>query len=224
MKISIEGAPSFATAVCTFSTGESLYLTYGSMIAMSPGFKVAGSVGAGGLWRAALRNLIGQESFFMGSYTSVEEGCWLAIASAYPGEIVELDIGTNTWLLAPASVLASSVAVGVDPKIGTPRLLFLDEKLVRLKLSGNGIALIGSFGCLIPIDLDVGEEVSVDTGYLVGFTDSVTLKLGVVGGLGTTVITGENLIGHLTGPGKVLLQTRTLENYKKWINSTNSTE
>jgi len=64
-------------------------------------------------------------------------------------------------------------------------------------------------GTIVPFDLKTGERLRVDTGCLVAFDASVDYDITRVGGIKTSLFSGEGLFfASLTGPGRVWLQTR----------------
>ena len=67
------------------------------------------------------------------------------------------------------------------------------------------------------IELQAGQEYVVDTGHMVAFTDSVGYRVSKVGGLKSTLFSGEGLVCRLTGPGKILIQSRSTDAFLSWL-------
>ncbi len=81
------------------------------------------------------------------------------------------------------------------------------------KLSGNGIAFIEIDGNMIEYDLKDGEQMIADTGNVLGFETSVTMKIKQVSGIKNKLLGGEGFFNTtLTGPGKIWLQTMPISN------------
>jgi len=57
----------------------------------------------------------------------------------------------------------------------------------------------------------------VDTGHMVAFDESVGYAVQRVGGLKSTLFSGEGLVCRLTGPGKILIQTRSSDAFLAWL-------
>ena len=56
----------------------------------------------------------------------------------------------------------------------------------------------------------------MDTGCIVGFDDSVNYDIQFVGGIKTAIFGGEGLfLATLTGPGRVIVQSMTLEKMRR---------
>ena len=76
------------------------------------------------------------------------------------------------------------------------------------KLEGDGLAFVHAGGTLARKELQAGEVLKVDTGCIVGFTQTVDYDIEFVGGIRNTVFGGEGLFyATLTGPGVVYIQS-----------------
>ena len=94
----------------------------------------------------------------------------------------------------------------VNQKLGAG--FFGGEGFIMQKLTGNGIAFAEVDGELVEYTLAPGEQMVVDTGYVMGFELSVSMDIQQVKGLKNMVLGGEGLFNTvLTGPGKIWLQT-----------------
>jgi uncharacterized protein (AIM24 family) len=67
------------------------------------------------------------------------------------------------------------------------------------------------------MDLAAGEKHVVDTGHLVAFSADLGFQVRRVGGLKSTLFSGEGLVVDLTGPGRVLMQTRSTDAFLSWL-------
>jgi uncharacterized protein (AIM24 family) len=76
------------------------------------------------------------------------------------------------------------------------------------KLEGDGMAFVHSGGYIIEKDLQAGELLKVDTGCLVGFTQTVHYDIQLVKGVKNVIFGGEGMFyATLRGPGKIWLQS-----------------
>ena len=57
----------------------------------------------------------------------------------------------------------------------------------------------------------------MDTSHLVAFSENIGFKVRGVGGLKSTILGGEGLVVDLTGPGRVLMQTRSVNAFLGWL-------
>ncbi len=91
-------------------------------------------------------------------------------------------------------------------------ILFGGEGFILQKLYGEGTAWIYSAGDIIEFTLVPGQMLKVATGNVVAWEGSVNYDIGTVGGVRTAIFGGEGLfVTTLTGPGKVLLQSMTMQ-------------
>jgi len=52
---------------------------------------------------------------------------------------------------------------------------------------------------------------------MVSFDEGVEYKVKRVGGLKSTLLSGEGLVCELTGPGKISIQSRSLDSFISWL-------
>ena len=82
---------------------------------------------------------------------------------------------------------------------------------LRIYVNGEpGTVYYNSYGAIKEVAVQPGEELVVDTGHLVAFTNDVEYSIGKVGGIGSLIAGGEGLVMKFKGNGKVWVQTRTL--------------
>lgn len=62
-----------------------------------------------------------------------------------------------------------------------------------------------------------GQEYLVDTGHLVAFEEGVRYEIHKAGGWKSTILGGEGLVCHCTGPGRLFLQSRSEEEFLGWL-------
>ena len=86
-----------------------------------------------------------------------------------------------------------------------------------LRVSGQGKAILSSYGAIHEINLAAGERYTIDTGHLVAFSENMGFNVRTVGGLKSTLFSGEGLVVDMTGPGRVLLQTRSTDAFLSWL-------
>lgn len=207
MNYEIKGAP-FPVAICNLSAGESVVCQKGAMIWMSSNMQMETS--GGGIGKMFSKALTG-ESMFQNTYTAVSSNGMIAFGSDVPGVIVPIDISpSNTIVAQKSAFLASSPSVNFElffQKKGMAGF-FGGEGFIMQKFTGNGPLLLEFDGSVIEYDLQAGQTMLIDTGYLVAMTDTVTISVEKIKGLGNIMLGGEGLFNtKVTGPGHVWLQT-----------------
>jgi len=216
MKVDIQYRPSYALAVVSLDANESLQAEAGAMVSMSPG--LAMDTGAkGGLMGALKRSVLGGESFFLNTYRASASGGQISLAPALPGDMAVLELRDEPLMVQSGSYVASSEGINIDTKWSGAQTFFAREGLIMLKCAGPGTLVLSSYGAIHEMELAEGESHTVDTGHLVAFTEGMGFKVRTVGGMKSTLFSGEGLVVDLTGPGKALMQTRSDDAFLSWL-------
>ena len=207
MQYELKGG-AFPVVVCRLNSGESMITEKGSMVWMTPNMEMT-TTGGGGIGKMFSKALTG-ESMFQNIYTARGEGM-ITFGSSFPSQILPLEVTPGkSFILQKSAFLASEAGVQlsmhVNQKLGAG--FFGGEGFIMQKLTGNGIAFAEVDGELVEYTLAPGEQLVVDTGYVMGFELSVSMNIQQVKGLKNMVLGGEGLFNTvLTGPGKIWLQT-----------------
>jgi uncharacterized protein (TIGR00266 family) len=216
MQVEITYRPSYALAVVTLGADESIQAEAGAMVSMSPGMAIE-TKATGGLMGALKRSVLGGESFFMNSYRAPAEGGQITLAPALPGDMALIELHDETLMVQSGSYVGSSEGVDIDTKWSGAQTFFAREGLIMLKCSGVGTLVLSSYGAIHEMELAAAESHTVDTGHLVAFTDGMGFSVRRIGGMKSTLFSGEGLVVDLTGPGKVLMQTRSDDAFLSWL-------
>ena len=212
MKTEFEFGPAFTLMTAHLSPGEQLKVEPGAMVAQSASVEMKSGM-SGGFFKGLKKAMLGGESFILNTYTAGPAGGWVSLAPGAPGDSGAFDLspGENLFMQGGA-YLASTANVETDTKFQGAKGFFSGEGAFFLKAStteGAGQVFYTSYGALKEIEI-AGEEVVVDTGHVVAFTDGVGYNISKVGGLGSALLGGEGLVMKFSGKGKVWIQTRDL--------------
>jgi uncharacterized protein (TIGR00266 family) len=166
----------------------------------------------GRLLKGAKRALAG-DSFFVTTFTNDgRKRRDVAFAAPYPGKILAVNLQEwgNRVIAQKDSFLCA--AFGIEVSIAFNRRIgagfFGGEGFILQRLDGDGLAFLHASGTLAEMKLAPGETLRVDTGCLVAMEESVGYDVQMVPGIKTALFGGEGLFFvHLTGPGRVVLQT-----------------
>jgi uncharacterized protein (TIGR00266 family) len=191
--------------------GEAVRAEAGAMMYMEDGIEM--QTGTGGGLFSGLKRMVTGESFFITSFLFNGSGKGhVGFGAPYPGKIIPIDLGgmgkeilcqKDAFLCAAQGI---EIEVAFTKKLGAG--LFGGEGFILQRLTGDGMAFVHAGGTIIERDLAQGESLRVDTGCLVAFTPSVTYDIQFVGGFKNALFGGEGLfLAHLSGPGKVYLQS-----------------
>lgn len=207
--------PSYSLLKVRLERGDSISAESGAMVSMSSGIEMQTSA-KGGLFGALKRRVLGGESFFMNTFTANEPG-EVTFAPTLPGDIHALQLSGQTMYAQSGAYIASSPQIEIDTKWGGAKTFFSREGLFLLKLSGTGNLFLSSYGAIHEIELGVGQKYTVDTGHMVAFAEGVGYSVRRVGGLKSTLFSGEGLVCELTGPGKIMIQSRSADAFLSWL-------
>ncbi|MGD9793033.1 MAG: TIGR00266 family protein [Acidimicrobiia bacterium] len=221
MQVVTRQTPSFGVARLNLAGSESVRAEAGAMMATSAGVIVAAKA-EGGVLKSLKRAALGGESFFITTYTAPSQGGWVDVAPRLPGDLLTLDITPERSLIVQkGSWLASAQSVELDTKWGGFKNMFGSEGAFIVRAAGSGPIVIACYGALETWDLAPGQTITVDTGHMVAYEDTVQMGLRkVTGGLVQTFKSGEGLVFDFTGPGKVMTQTRNPNEFLSWIGAT----
>ncbi|MEX2261545.1 MAG: TIGR00266 family protein [Bryobacteraceae bacterium] len=166
----------------------------------------------------ALRRTVTGESLFLTYFRATTEG-EVGFAGNYPGRVQVFELCPGQSVLAQRDaflVAQASVTLGVAfvKKLGSG--FFGGEGFILEKLTGPGAVFIHGGGDFIEFQLRPGEQLQVDTGCIVAFDETVDYDIQFVGGIKRAIFGGEGLfLATLTGPGKVIVQSMTLEKLRR---------
>ncbi|MBN1562962.1 MAG: TIGR00266 family protein [Anaerolineae bacterium] len=217
MRAEILYRPSYSMAIVDLEPLEEIRVEAGSMVSMTEDVTLKTQM-EGGLLRSLSRSLFGGESFFMNVYQAPNFGGQINLAPALPGDMMILEVRPqDTLLVQGGSYVASSMGIEIDTKWGGARTFFASEGLIMLRGSGAGLLLLSSYGAIHPVDLAPGQKYTVDTGHLVAFSERMEFNVRRIGGMRSTLFSGEGLVVDLTGPGRVYMQTRSEDAFLSWL-------
>ena len=197
--------------------GDTIRAEAGAMMYMTTGIEMKTQAGEGkgnGVMGALLggaKRMIAGESFFSTTFTATQANQQIGFAAPYPGKIIPLNLAeTGPMLCQRDAYLCGDVTAHVEmaftKKLGAG--FFGGEGFVLQKLHGEGTVFIHSAGGILPFDLVAGQSLKVDTGCLVGMSETVTYDIQMMTGIKNVLFAGEGLFfAYLTGPGRVYLQT-----------------
>ncbi|MET0391469.1 MAG: TIGR00266 family protein [Polyangiales bacterium] len=214
MEIQIRNRPSFANLWVRLIRGERIVAESDAMASMSSAIRVS-TRWSGGFFSAVLRKLFGGESLFVNEFGTDSEGD-LVLTQPAPGDIECLDLRGGALFLQAGAFLACDPSVQLGLGFAGLRSLIAREGLFRLRVSGQGRVWFGGYGGIVTKDLS-GEYI-VDSGHLLAYEPTVRLSLGLSGGIFSSLFGGEGIVMVLRGPGRIYLQSRSLEGLAAWAN------
>lgn len=201
--------------------GQEVYAEAGKMLYKTPSIqwetRMQGDSIGQKIWGAVKRKLMG-ESLFLTYFRAHSDG-EVGFAGNYPGRIQSFDLAPGQSVLVQRdSFLFAQTTVQLNialvKKIGVG--FFGGEGFILERLTGPGSVFIHGGGDFIEFTLRPGEVLQVDTGCIVAFDEGVQYDIQFVGGIKTAIFGGEGLfLATLTGPGRVIVQSMTLDKLRR---------
>jgi uncharacterized protein (AIM24 family) len=156
------------------------------------------------------------ESLFLNRYTAQGDGM-IAFTSSFPGAIRAVEVDpAHPVVVQKSGFLAAEEGVELSTFFQKKGMVgfFGGEGFIMQKLTGKGIAFVEIDGSVIEYNLQAGEKLVIDTGYVALMDASCTMDVETVKGVKNALFGGEGLFNTVvTGPGRVMLQTMPLSGF-----------
>lgn len=212
MRFEIKGEP-LPVVIVYLDANETINCQKGAMSWMTPNMKM--ETHTGGIGKAFSKMFSG-ESMFTNTYISEGGPGMIAFASSFPGSIIPFDISKGDMIVQKSGYLASQptveLSIAFQKKIGAG--FFGGEGFIMQKLHGQGMAFVEIDGYVVEYELQAGQQMLIDTGYLAAMSDTCKMDIQQVKGIGNVLFGGEGLFNTVvTGPGKIYLQTMPISNF-----------
>jgi uncharacterized protein (TIGR00266 family) len=216
MKTTIEGQPSFAHIHVDLAPGESITAESDAMASMAADLDLATRFN-GGFFPGLARKFFADESLFINEFTNNTDGVRrLTLVQPTPGDISFVELNGNSVCLQPGAYLASTPGIKLTLRYAGLASFIGREGLFKLVASGTGTVWYGAYGALMEHVMD--GELIVDTSHLVVYDPALKLKVQLAGGFFSSFFGGEGLVTRVQGKGHVVIQTRSLDGLKGWLN------
>lgn len=227
LKYDIEGG-NLPVVICYPEAGQTLCTESGAMSWMSPNIKMDTNTG-GGL-KKVLGRMFSGESIFMNEYTAQGGSGMIAFASSFPGSIIPYHVTPGNGIIVQkrgflAMEKGLELSVYFQKRLG--KGLFGGEGFIMQQIKGDGLVFLEIDGHCKEYDLEQGQSIVVDTGYLAAMSESCTMDIETVKGVKNIFFGGEGLFHtRITGPGKVYIQSmpviNTAERLTPYLNISSS--
>ncbi|MFC7138095.1 TIGR00266 family protein [Halobaculum litoreum] len=214
MEYDITARPSYAMLTVSLAEGESVRAESGAMVSHDSGIDI--ETNATGGFLKSVRRAFGGESFFQNTFAARTPGD-ASFAPPLPGDVEHVALSEETLYVQSGSYLAGDGGLDVDTEFGGARSFFGGEGLFLLRVTGSGPLFLSSYGAIEAVDLDERDSFVVDTGHIVAFEDSADFTVRKVGGLRSTLTSGEGLVCEFSGSGRVWLQSRSQDAFLSWL-------
>lgn len=216
----IVDSPTFSHLKVLLKQGQQIKTERGNMLAFEPTLEIQTKKAEKGFFKSLKRKFAG-ETFLMNFFHANNNG-WLLLAPPFAGDLMHIPMEhMDSWIVFSGGYIASSTnltqATGFQ---GFKKSIFSGENAFTLTISaqeGPGDLFVGANGAFIEWTLQEGQILNCDNGHLVAMESSVHMDIKKVGGWKSTMMSGEGVICQLTGPGKIIMQSRNPKEFAQWL-------
>lgn len=208
LRYKIEGG-NLPVVICFPEAGQTICTERGSMSWMSPNMKMETNTGGG--FKKAFGRMLSGDSIFMNEYTAMGGAGLIAFASSFPGSIIPFEVTPGNGIIVQKSGFLAmekglNLSTFIQKNLG--KGFFGGEGFVMQKVTGNGLVFIEIDGYCKEYELEAGQSIIIDTGYLAAMSETCTMEIQKVSGAKNIFFGGEGLFNTVIyGPGKIYLQT-----------------
>ncbi|MGB7443244.1 MAG: TIGR00266 family protein [Coleofasciculaceae cyanobacterium] len=215
MKHEILYKPAFAAIFVTLEPGESITAEAGAMTSMDRQITIKTEF-SGGFCSALLKKFFGGESLFVNTFSNrTQQPLNLVLTQSSIGDIMAVELGRRELYFQPGAYICHTPGVKLSVGWAGLKSWFSGEGLFKLKVSGNGLVFFGAYGGLSK--KHINGEFIVDTSHLVAYEPGVRMKIGLAGGLLSSVTSQEGWINRLSGRGEIYLQSRSIDSLVNYL-------
>ena len=221
MDVQMRQGPAYGVARLSLAPNEPVRVESGAMMTMSTGVMLQAKA-EGGIMKSLKRAALGGESFLISTYTAPAQGGFVDVAARLPGDVTMFEVVPGKALfIQKGSWLANEVNVTMDAKWGGFSNMFGGEGGFIIRAEGQGKVVFACYGAIEVWNLAEGQGITVDTGHMVAYEESVkmTMRRASGSGLVQSFKSGEGLVFDFAGPGRVWTQTRNPTEFLGWIQS-----
>lgn len=217
MNYQIDNNQAFPSVKIKLTKGEKVRIQPGAMIYRSGGAELNAKLNKGkkgGLLGAVARSITSSESMFVTEIQAPNREGIVAIAPNLPGQVVELEVGSEQYFLSDGAFLAMDSSVNYEMHRQSLSKAFLGGQggLFVMETNGHGKILINAYGSLEKVELDGTEPITIDNNHVVAWDSTLDYSIHTESkGFMSAIGTGEGLVNTFTGKGTIYLQTLNIE-------------
>jgi uncharacterized protein (TIGR00266 family) len=212
MEFKIEQQPEFSWLTVKVPAGKKLFVEASAMASMSSNMNLKA------LLRGGFRRFLSGENLFLSQFTADAFPGEVCIAPGPSGDMGHVRLENQTFYLSSTSYVAHTEGVQYETKF--QRLsqgLLSGAGWFLVKMTGTGDVWFNGYGQLV--ELDVHDELVVDNGHIVAFSEGVEYDIIKLGGYKSLFFSGEGFVCKFRGRGKVFVQTKKPASLIAWADA-----
>ncbi len=206
--------------------GEKIYCESNAMVMMENALELKGKM-TGGLGSALMRRFANGESFFQQHIEAVRGDGDCLLSPTLPGAIQVVDVGATSYMITDGAFLAAESGVNLNVRTQSLGSAVFGQTggFFICEATGTGKLAVSGFGSSFVLDVEPGKDVVIDNAHVVAWDSrlhheiSVTTQQsgGLLGQLVNSVTSGEGMVLKFSGTGKVVICSRSRENFISWL-------
>jgi uncharacterized protein (AIM24 family) len=179
----------------------------GAMYICEPGLQLQTDLS----FRKGIKRWFAGEGFALTNYFNVSsETKFVVFSQSYPGKVISHEVNGEEVYFQRGSYLAGFGELNISLKLikNLAAGIFGGDGFFFQKINGSGTVFAHGGGKIRIYDLKPGQTLIIDTGCLMGFTESVTYDVVRNKGFKNMIFGGEGLSNTtVTGPGRIWVQS-----------------
>jgi len=201
LEYKIEHPHEFSLLTIQMPAQTKLSVEAGAMATMSS------TVSMKAMFKGGFRRFFTGESLFISEFSSGSFPGEVQIAPGVTGDIGHRRLNNEKFYLASSSYVAHSSGISYSTKFQKlSQGLLSGAGWFLVEMSGTGDVWFNSYGALE--ELDVTDDLILDNGHIVAFTQGVEYEIIRLGGYKSLFFSGEGFVCKFRGTGKVYYQTK----------------
>ena len=217
-----EGGSGFRTVKIILKPKEKISADAGAMNYMSSAIKI--ETKSGSIFNGFSRMFSGESFFYNIFYNDTSIPRDVTFSGINPGNIGCFYIpARKSFNIVSNSYICSTTNLDVNTNFRSGGII-LGYGLAFVNITAktsSGLIWGSSFGDVIEKIIQPGDSIKIDNGVLLGFEANIEIKTNSVGGLKSTLFSGEGLVSQITNKGsipmRIFLESRSKLAYIKYI-------
>lgn len=206
--------------------GEKIYCESNAMVMMENGLELKGKM-TGGIGGALTRVFATGESFFQQHIEAVRSDGDCLLSPALPGAIQVLEVGRDSYMLTDGAFVAAESGVNLNVRtqnVGSA-LFGHSGGFFVCEATGVGKLAVSGFGSSFTLDVTPDKPITIDNAHVVAWDSRLHHEIsvatqsggGIFGQLVNSVTSGEGVVLKFSGTGKVVICSRSRDNFIAWL-------
>ncbi|HPI39689.1 MAG TPA: TIGR00266 family protein [Pseudobdellovibrionaceae bacterium] len=209
MEFKIEERPEYAWLTVKVPARHKLFVEASAMASMSSNMNLRA------LFRGGFRRFLSGENLFLSEFTADGIDGEVCIAPGPSGDMAHITLNNETFYLASSCYVAHSQGVNYETKFQSlSQGLLSGAGWFLVKMQGSGDVWFNGYGQIV--ELEVHDQLVIDNGHIVAFSDGVEYDIIKLGGYKSLFFSGEGFVCRFRGRGKVYVQTKKPASLIAW--------